>query len=218
MDSNRMESLFVTESLEVTLRTVMIREEFDTGDIVMKENGVSIPAVYRQDFGMIANFGTLMFQRHRPPCQRKRVWDISAIRKPRVGLGGIGLIDDDQHVHVTLHDTVAEAPNCPANYLWSSTGESRIRVVQKMDTSAGGEGDFLSLQPHEILFATSMNLKLEHAFYKLGERFCTLAADQKLSCSDIQALGNTDKPNTSLQAQYLTFARGETLYSPKCWK
>ena len=62
MDSNRMESLFVTESLEVTIRTVTIRGEFDTGSIIVKENGVSIPAVYRQDTGMIANFGTLVFQ------------------------------------------------------------------------------------------------------------------------------------------------------------
>ena len=84
-----------------------------------------------------------------------------------------------------MHDTIEEAPNCPANYLWSSTGEPKIRVVVKMDATAGREGDFLSLQPQEILFAASVNLKLEHAFYKLGERFCTLAADQKLSCSDI---------------------------------
>ena len=74
------------------------------------------------------------------------------------------------------------------------------------------------MQPQEILFAASMNLKLEHAFYKLGERFRTLAVDQKLSCSNIQALGNTDKPDTSLQAQYLMFARGEILYSLKCRK
>ena len=80
------------------------------------------------------------------------------------------------------------------------------------------EKDFLSLQPQEILFATSMNLKLEHAFYQLGERFRILAADQKLSCSDIRALGNTDKPDTSLQAKYLTFTRGETLYSLRCKK
>ena len=64
VDSNRMESLLVTESLEVTIRTVTIREEFDTGDNVVKENGVSIPAVYRQDTGMIADFGTLVFQQH----------------------------------------------------------------------------------------------------------------------------------------------------------
>ena len=86
-------------------------------------------------------------------------------------MGGTGLVDDDQNVHVTLHDTVAEAPNCPANYLWISTGEARIRVVQKMDATSGGEGDFLSLLPHKILFAASMNLKLEHAFYTLGKRF-----------------------------------------------
>ena len=120
-----------------------------------------------------------------------------------MGLGGIGLVEDDQQVHVTLHDPVSEAPNCLANYLWSSTGEARIRVVQKIDATAGGEEDFLSLQPQEILFAPSMNLKLEHAFYTLGKSFWTLAADQKLSCFDIRALGNTDKPDTSLQAQYL---------------
>ena len=62
VDGNRMESLFVTESLEVTIRTVTVREEFDTGDIVVKENGVSILAAYRQDLGMITDFGTLVFQ------------------------------------------------------------------------------------------------------------------------------------------------------------
>ena len=51
-----------------------------------------------------------------------------------------------------------------------------------MDPTSGGEGDFLSLQPHEIVFKASMNLKLEHAFYKLGERFCTLAVKKKLIC------------------------------------
>ena len=63
INSRRMESLFITESLEVTIRTVMVREEFDTGNIVVRENGISIPAAYRQDTGMIADFGTLMFQR-----------------------------------------------------------------------------------------------------------------------------------------------------------
>ena len=75
-----------------------------------------------------------------------------------------------------LHDTVAEASNCPANYLWSSTGEARIRVVQKIDATTRGEEDFLPLQPREILFAARMNLKLEYAFYTLGKRFRTLVA------------------------------------------
>ena len=89
-------------------------------------------------------------------------------------------------------------------------------MVQRIDAASGRDKEFLPLQPSEILYAASMNLKLEHAFYALGKRFRTLSVDQKLSCSDIRALGNTDKPNTSLQAQYLTFARGETLYSLKC--
>ena len=91
-------------------------------------------------------------------------------------------------------------------------------MVQKIDAGSGREGDFLPLQPKEILFAASMNLKLEHAFYQLGEKFHKLSADQKLSCSDIRALGNTDKPDTSLQAQYLMFLRGNTLYLLQCKK
>ena len=55
-------SLLVTESLEVTVREVTIQEDFDTGDIVVKDNGVSIPAAFRQDQGMLTDFGTLVFQ------------------------------------------------------------------------------------------------------------------------------------------------------------
>ena len=91
------------------------------GNIIMKENGDSIPAAYRQDVGMIADFGTLVYQRYQPPCQLKKVRDISASRRPRVGLRGTELIDNDQQVHVMLQNAISEIPNCPANYLWSST-------------------------------------------------------------------------------------------------
>ena len=64
----------------------------------------------------------------------------------------------------------------------------------------------------------SINLKLEHAFFQMRERFRQLSKEQKLSCSDIRTLGNTNKLDTSLHAQYLTFARGETLYSLRCKK
>ena len=63
-----------------------------------------------------------------------------------------------------IHDPVMEAPNCPTTYLWITTGEARIRVVQKVEAAASEEEDFLTLQPSEILFATSINLKLEYAF------------------------------------------------------
>ena len=86
-------------------------------------------------------------------------------------------------------------------------------MAQNVEESSGGEADFVSLQPKEILYVASVNLKLEYAFYLLARRFRFLLADQKISCSDIRALGNTDMPDTSLQAQYLTFSQGETLYS-----
>ena len=57
-----MVSLFVTENLEVTVRVVTVQEEFDSGDIVVMENGVSIPAVFRQEQGMIADFGMLVLR------------------------------------------------------------------------------------------------------------------------------------------------------------
>ena len=80
VDGHRMETLLTTESLEFTLRTVTIREEFNTGDLIVRENGVSIPAAYKQDGGMLTNFGTLVFHKTQPPCQWKKVRDISASR------------------------------------------------------------------------------------------------------------------------------------------
>ena len=106
------------------------------------------------------DFGMLVFRRRRVPCRWKRVRDITASRLPQIGLGRVRLADDDQRVHITIYDPVTEVPNCPTNYLWSSTGEARIRVVQKIDAAASGEEDFLPLQPSEILFTASMNLKL----------------------------------------------------------
>ena len=61
INRRQMSSLFITESLEVTMRTVTVREDFDSGDIVVRENGVSIPAAFRQEQGVIADFGTLVF-------------------------------------------------------------------------------------------------------------------------------------------------------------
>ena len=44
-------------------------------------------------------------------------------------------------------------------------------MVQKIDTDASGEKDFLPLKPSDILFTASVNLKLEYAFYTLRKRF-----------------------------------------------
>ena len=91
-----------------------------------------------------------------------------------------------------------------------------MRVVQKVEESLSGETDFKALHPKEILFGASINLQLEYGFYLLGKRFQALVTRQKISCSHIRALGNLDMPDTSLQAQYLTLSRGETLYSLRC--
>ena len=84
-----------------------------------------------------------------------------------MGAIGTDLIDEDQHLHVTLHETTAEAPGCPADYVWSSTEESRIKVVQMTGGGPRREQDFPELWPEEILFTAGVNLKLEHAFYQM---------------------------------------------------
>ena len=42
-----------------------------------------------------------------------------------------------------------------------------MRVVQKVEESPGGETDFESLQPKEILYAANVNLKLEYAMKEI---------------------------------------------------
>ena len=115
VDGHRIGSLLTTESLEFTIRVVTVREEYNTGDIIIWENGVSILAANKQKGGMTTDFGTLVFHKGRTPCQWKRVRDISASRRPRIGVSGTELVDKDQHVHVTLHNPVAEVQGCPAD-------------------------------------------------------------------------------------------------------
>ena len=72
VDGHRIESLLTTESLEFSIRTVTVREEYDTGDIIIRENGVSIPATYKQNGGMTTNFGNLVFLGASHRVSRKR--------------------------------------------------------------------------------------------------------------------------------------------------
>ena len=97
-----------------------------------------------------------------------------------------------------MYDPVSAASNCPQNYWWTSTGDSRIRVVQKVAATENKEEGFRNLLPNEILPAVNDNIQLEFAFYSLGKMVKALMADQKLRCSDIHALGGREKTDFSL--------------------
>ena len=60
VNGKHMVSLLVTESLEVTMKRVIVREDFDTGDIMVTDNGISVTATLRQGQGVISNFRTLL--------------------------------------------------------------------------------------------------------------------------------------------------------------
>ena len=61
LNGHKMDSLLATENLEVIMQKVTIREDFDSGDLVVLEKGVSIPAQFQQEQGGIAYFGTLVY-------------------------------------------------------------------------------------------------------------------------------------------------------------
>ena len=69
-----MVSLMVTKSLEVT-----VCEDFDSRDILVTDNGVSVAATLRQGQGIISDFGTLLLRQWPKPCRWKRVRDIIVI-------------------------------------------------------------------------------------------------------------------------------------------
>ena len=100
-------------------------------------------------------------------------------------ISGSKLVDDEQQVHVTLHDSMVPGSGCPDGYVWHSMGESRIAVVQRARKGPRKEEDFPELKPDKILAAASFNLKLEQAFYQLRKQFQRLSKDQKLSFLDM---------------------------------
>ena len=68
MNGNRVASLLTVDSIEFIMREVTVQQEFDSGDIIIRENGVLIPAAYLNEVGMTTDFGTLVFHKNRPPC------------------------------------------------------------------------------------------------------------------------------------------------------
>ena len=46
LNGHKMDNLLAIEDLEVTMRRVTIREDFDSGDLVVLENRVSIPVQF----------------------------------------------------------------------------------------------------------------------------------------------------------------------------
>ena len=46
LNGHRVKDLLAVEDLEVTMQRVTIREDFDSGDMIVLENGVSIPAQF----------------------------------------------------------------------------------------------------------------------------------------------------------------------------
>ena len=56
-----MVSLWNAKNLEVTIQSITTREDFDSRDIVIMGNSVSIPAASQQEQGVIADSRTLVF-------------------------------------------------------------------------------------------------------------------------------------------------------------
>ena len=113
---NHMSNLFVTENLEVITKTVTVRENFNNGDMMVLKIGAYIPATLRQGQGIITDFKTLLLKQCQVSCRWKKVRDITAVRLEKARGGGLVLVDDDQHMHLTTYDLAPVVPNCPTNY------------------------------------------------------------------------------------------------------
>ena len=73
---------------------------------------------------------------------------------------------------------------------------SRIQRNAEGQRSRSRGADFSSCQPSEIIYAANIKLKLEYTYCILAKRFRARPAYQKIRCSNIRAIDNTDKPLT----------------------
>ena len=101
------------------------------------------------------------------PCWWKKVRDITAVRLEKTRGGGLVLVDDNQHMHLTTYDLALAAPNCPTNYWWTKTRDSKDRVAQRVVMDPDEEGSFPELQASKILPTASTDTLLDYAFYSL---------------------------------------------------
>lgn len=212
-------AVLIVEDLAVTMRNITLRKRYDDGEVLITESGIAIPLQFQGSSGAITDQGTLVFHNRESPCAWKEVRRIHAVAGKTTEDGTTALIDIDQKVHVTLHHKMPAGINCPEGLHWHTTGHARIRVVLMGELGRNRQDEvdqFARLPPSEILYSSAVNLKLEYAFYMLQTKFTLLSNDDRAACDSIKALTRVDEPDNALQANMLTFAKGEVLYSLRC--
>ena len=61
-----------------------------------------------------------------------------------------------------------------------------------------------------------MDLKVEFAVFTIAEQFKIIDTNMRGECQHLTSIASLDTPDTSLQANLLTFSHGEVLYSLQC--
>ena len=125
----------------------------------------------------------------------------------------MGLVDMDKRIHVTTHDQVAPPEHCQKNLRWFNTAEEKIRVVGKVSARGDQLKDFEQLTGEEVLYFASTNLKLEYSMWAVYSQFGKMFGDSQSECADIRQLSISSQPDSTINPRFLTFTRGETLYS-----
>ena len=124
----------------------------------------------------------------------------------------IGLVDNNQHLYILIFDRAFAAPNCPTNYWWTETEDSRVRVASGVSKNSDKKEQFAELTEEEVLPTTSTDSQLDYAFYKIVKAVEALME----RCLNIKTWRDGIGTDVITRAQQVILAGETSLYSLKC--
>ena len=208
------------QDVQITLRTVTVRENFDTGNRQIVEDGYEVRQSAVHNGGAIGSQDTYVF--HRPekvPCRHQITKEFEAQMVVQAD-GQKILIDEESQIHISARSLKHTPPGCPDTKGvrgYYTTKHSDITVVE-VERGVRTEG-LIPIDSHQIHVGPFVELKAEWLLFVMSKKLATMSNFQgNQKCQSLQSMWREDIPSIHDDSEKLLLHRGELLYAITCTK
>ena len=215
-----LKQIVVLQETHFTIKTVRIRKNFDSGDLMIVESGMTIPANLLKPGGFSIDSGTYITPQIRIPCAYQVIKSFRGTAMPTDLQGDLVITSQKDQVHIHAHGMLNPPPRCPIQGTYRKTGHPNIVVFQPSDGPISTDNvGFNPIDARQVSIPNMVTLKVEWALYKTSRKFGLVHNISKQSeCSDLKRLtsGGQSYPELQGSSESLLYAKGEMLYDVKC--
>ena len=210
----------ILQETHFTIKTVKIRKNFDSRELMIVESGTMIPAHLFTPGGFSIDSGTYITPRVREPCAYQIIKSFRGTATPTAIQDDLVITSQKDQVHIHAHGMLNPPLRCPIQGTYRKTGHPNIVVFQPPDGPISTDDiGFNTIDARQVSIPNMVTLKVEWALYKTSRKFGLVHnISKQAECSDLKRLtgGGQNQPELQGSTESLLYAKREMLYDVKC--